>query len=69
MTGGPNERLGQKCPSIMSMWSQSAPSSSIWVASRSILARSHERSDGATMAGAVCVIVGALLANGFVVEQ
>ena len=57
MTGGPNERLGTKCPSIMSMWSQSAPISSIWVASRSMLARSQERRDGATMAGAVCVMV------------
>ena len=47
ITGGPKVMLGTKCPSITSMWIQSAPASSIVRTSSPSLAKSAERMDGA----------------------
>ena len=57
ITGGPKLKLGTKWPSMMSMWSQSAPISVICWASRARWERSHESKDGATMAGQSCFAV------------
>ena len=50
-TAGPIVRLGTKCPSITSMWIQSAPASSIARTSSPSLAKSADRIEGA-MSGA-----------------
>lgn len=46
ITGGPKLRLGTKCPSMMSMCSQSAPKLIICDASVAIFARSQDKREG-----------------------
>src|SRR5580658_682657 len=46
-TGGPIVRLGTKCPSMTSRWSQSAPAAFMRAHSSARRAKSPERSEGA----------------------
>lgn len=54
-TGAPKVRFGTKCPSMMSMWSQSAPLAIVVEQAAPSAAKSEERIDGAI------IVLGAMM--------